>query len=300
MKPRQGRSLLFVLPLLLAFTIPANAIELPQADGGTLTLDAPAGRIVTLAPSLAEMVFAAGAGDRIIATVEYSDYPEAAARLPRIGDAFRFDLERILALKPDLVIAWDSGNPVQALARLESLGLRVWRTELREPADIAELLQHVARAAGIADNGAGARVLGRLEALQRRYAGEPPLRYFYQVAERPLFTLNGEHIVSRGLALCGGVNVFAEQPVLAPQVSREAVLAADPAVLIAPRLRAADEPLAHWREWPRLQAVRNGALVYLSADRISRATPRMLDSLETGCKLMHRFRQAHSRSGEEP
>lgn len=298
MTPRPGRFWPRYLLFLLAWITQAAAVELPQADGGTLRLDAPAGRIITLAPSLAEMVFAAGAGHLVIATVEYSDFPEAAGRLPRIGDAFRFDLERIIALQPDLVVAWSSGNPVQALARLESLGLRVWRTELRAPADIATLLQQIAEATGVADNGAGRRLLARLDALQEDYAGQAPLRYFYQVAERPLFTLNGEHIVSRGLALCGGVNVFADLPVLAPQVSREAVLAADPAVLIAPRISEGDEPLAHWREWPRLEAVRKGALVYLSADRISRATPRMLDSLETGCKLMHQFRHSGNRSGE--
>jgi iron complex transport system substrate-binding protein len=301
MKPRPGPYLPCWLSLLLCVCAPASAaIHLSHSDGAALELQAPAKRVVTLAPSLAELVYAAGGGEHLVATVEFSDYPEAASRLPRVGDAFRFDLERILALQPDLVIAWTSGNPVPALQRLESLGLRVWRTDVREPADIATLLNDIALATGVENNGAGADLLRRLQVLTHRYAGQPPVRYFYQVAEQPLFTLNGEHIISRGLALCGGRNVFADESVLAPQVSREAVLAADPAVLIAPRLGADDEPLAHWRDWPRLQAVQQEALVYLPADRISRATPRMLDSLETGCKLLHQFRHAGHRSGEAP
>ncbi|NND44971.1 MAG: ABC transporter substrate-binding protein [Xanthomonadales bacterium] len=281
---------LCLLALLAVLARPATGIQLEQSDGGNLELDTPATRLVTLAPNLAELVYAAGAGAYLAGTVEYSDFPEAARAVPRVGDAFRFDLERILALEPDLVLAWASGNPAPALLRLESLGFTVWRIEVRHPRDMAALLRQIAIATGLDDNGVADAVLHRLDQLEQAYAGQPPVRYFYQVAERPLFTLNGEHVVSRGLALCGGHNVFADQPVLAPQVSREAVLQANPAVMLAPRLNADDTPLEHWRDWPQLQAVQADAFVYLDANRISRATPRMLDSLETGCKLMHRFR----------
>jgi iron complex transport system substrate-binding protein len=289
-----------LLTLLVSATAGAD-IKLPQSDGTTLELKAPAERVITLAPNLAEMMFEAGAGANLIATVEYSNHPEQAGRLPRIGDAFRFDLERILALRPDLVIGWSSGNPAAALDRLESLGLKVWRTELRRPADIAGLLEHMALATGAGDAGFSSAnaVRSRLDRLVEKYAGRGPVRYFYQVAERPLFTLNGEHIVSQGLALCGGVNVFAGEPALAPQVTREAVLLADPSVLIAPQVPGAADPLGHWREWPRLGAVKNGALILLSADRISRATPRMLDSLEIACNLLDRHRPEGSQTEEE-
>lgn len=301
MRQRPGLRLQCLLNLLVLLSgSAAAAIELPQSDGSVLTLDAPARRVITLAPSLAEIAYAAGAGQALVATVEFSDHPEAAGRLPRIGDAFRFDLERILALKPDLVMAWTSGNPAQAVQKLEALGLKVWRTELSRPEDIAALLRHTARATGIADNGAAAQLESKLAALAEPYQGQPPVRYFYQVAERPLFTLNGAHIVSQGLSRCGAVNVFADEAVLAPQVSREAVLAADPDVLLAPRLDRTDEPLAQWLEWPHMAAVKSGALVYLPADAISRATPRMLDSLELACKLLHQFRHPGNRSGEEP
>jgi iron complex transport system substrate-binding protein len=282
------------LSAAILFTQTAAAeIVLPQASGGTLVLEQPATRIISLAPNLAELLYAAGAGDRLVATVEFTDFPPAALQVPRIGDAFRFDLERIVEFAPDLVLGWASGNPDAALRRLDSLGLEVWRIEIRQPGDVATVLEAMARATGRLDVGlpAADEFRQRLAKLTARHAGTSPVRYFYQVSPRPLFTLNGEHLVSRGLALCGGRNVFADEPVLAPQVTLEAVLVADPAVLIAPVLNADEDPLAQWRDWPRLAAARNGAFIHLPADEISRATPRLLDSLESACTLLDQFRR---------
>jgi iron complex transport system substrate-binding protein len=269
-------------------------IRVPQHDGSELVLETPAQRVITLAPNLAEIMFEAGAGGSLLATVEYSNFPEAAAALPRIGDAFRFDLELILSFKPDLVIAWHSGNPSVALDRLEELGLNVWRTELRKPADIPELLRQLAHATGFDESGAKAAhaAEAKLAALASRHQGKPSVSYFYQVAERPLFTLNGVHIISQGLKLCGGINVFAAEPVLAPQISREAVILANPEVMFAARLPESEDPLTHWKEWPRIRAVASGSLYHLPADKISRATPRMLDSLELACTLLHQGRDS--------
>jgi iron complex transport system substrate-binding protein len=279
----------------------AAEITLPQANGGELVLEGPATRIIALAPNLAELLYAAGAGDRLVATVEFSDFPPPALEVPRIGDAFRFDLERIVELAPDLVLGWASGNPGAALQRLESLGLEVWRIEIRQPQDIATLLESMARATGRQDAGlpAAAEVRARLATLTARHAGKSPISYFYQVSPQPLFTLNGEHLVSRSLALCGGRNVFADEPVLAPQVTLEAVLVADPAVLIAPVSGAGEDPLAKWRDWPRLAAVRSRAFVHLPADEISRAAPRLLDSLETACNLLDQFRENNRSPDDE-
>jgi iron complex transport system substrate-binding protein len=180
MMPLSGRfkktvlCLVFLLSLLSAHFAGAD-ISLPQSDGSTLVLEGSAERVITLAPNLAEMMFDAGAGPYLIATVEYSNFPEQAALLPRIGDAFRFDLEQIMALQPDLVIAWSSGNPQAALERLESLGLKVWQTELRQPGDIATLLENIALATGSARTGTGAArlVRQRLSKLLEQYAGFP-------------------------------------------------------------------------------------------------------------------------------
>jgi len=289
--PRLARWLTILLASLPA-AAPAG-ISLTQSDGATLTLAAPADRLVTLSPHLAELVYAAGAGDHLLATVEYSDYPDAAQRLPRIGDAFRLDIEAIVALRPDLVIAWASGNPDAALAQLEALGLAVWSVEIRSPGEIATTLRRIGSATarpGTAERAADG-IEQRLATLQDRYADVTTLDYFYQVDRRPLFTINGDHLISQGLALCGGRNVFANQPGLAFQVAHEAVITADPAALFAPFSAGRGDPLADWRQWPSLQAVQNDALFLLPADTISRATPRWFDSLELACNLLHGLRE---------
>jgi iron complex transport system substrate-binding protein len=141
------RALILISPLLTA-SIAIAGISITQSDGSTLQLPDTSSRIISLAPNLTELVFAAGAGKQLLATVEYSNYPQAARQLPRVGDAFRFDLEKIVSLKPDLVLAWASGNPELALQKLESFGLKVWRTEAREPEDIAGLLEAIGRVSG--------------------------------------------------------------------------------------------------------------------------------------------------------
>ncbi len=257
-----------------------------------MILPQPARTLITLAPNLTELAFAAGAGGQVIATVEYSEFPPAAASIPRIGDAFRLDLERILALKPDLVIAWQSGNPQQAVSRLQSLGLSTWTIEIRRPEQIATVLEWLGEATGNRDSArlAAEQVRRKLEALSQQYAGLAPVSYFYQVASNPLYTINGQHLIARALALCGGVNVFQDETGLAPQVSHEAVIAADPQAVLAPAESAQDDPLASWRDWPRMQAVSNEALFLLSADEISRATPRMLDAVTAACSLLNGVR----------
>lgn len=282
------------LGLLLSWALAAPAdILLRQPNGETLVLPEPGRRIVTLAPHLAEGVFAAGAGEQLIATVEYSEFPAAAADIPRVGDAFRLDVERIVALRPDLVIAWDSGNPRPAILQLRELGLAVWSVEIREPGGIPAFIENVGRASGHAEQGASEaeRLRRQLGSIERRYAAAEPVRYFYQVGAKPLFTVNGQHLISRGLALCGGSNIFAEEAGLAFQVSREAVILADPQAMLAPSLPGAADPLDAWRAWPGLSAVEHNALFLLAADEISRATPRFLDSLDAACKLLQDLRE---------
>lgn len=291
--PRRLTPALLILACMLGHATAGVAVVLPHSDGGELALEGTAQRIVTLAPNLAELVFAAGAGDRLAGTVEYSNFPVAARQVPRVGDAFRIDLEGVLALRPDLVIAWPSGNPPGALEKLTQLGIKVWRIEIRTPEEIADRVEHIARAAGSGPTGTAMalQLRERLEALRLEHAGKAPVSYFYQVSARPLYTVNGSHIISRALALCGATNVFADLPALAPQVSREAVVAANPMAMIAPRAVNGPADLEAWRDWPAMRAVRNQALLYLPADSISQATPRLPDALDSACSFIDGARQ---------
>ena len=290
---RPLRLLLALLASLLAPVIAHSnsSLSLPQADGSRLELAAPAQRLITLAPHLAELVYAVGAGDRLLATVAYSDYPAAAAELPRIGDAFRFDLERMLTLQPDLVLAWDSGTPESAIKAMEDLGMPVWRVRINSFEAMAQVLEQLAAATGQHGTTAAAQVRQRRDGLRARYGNQRPLSYFYQIGARPLYTVNGAHLISQGLAICGGVNVFADLPTLAPQLAPEAVLQADPELLLAGSSGPERDPLAQWRSWPQLQAVKHDALLTLPADLMNRATPRMLDAVEEACAAFAGWRQ---------
>jgi len=279
--------------ILLVFSMHSFAgISLPQANGSSLELAAPADRLITLSPHLTELVFAAGAGKNLVATVAYSEYPQAAAKLPRIGDAFRIDVERVLTLAPDLVIAWDSGNPRQAIARIVSLGIPVWSVEIREPDEIAGVIKAIGDASGRtqAAGVAAADFQSKLNKLSRRYSSRQMLDYFFQIDDKPLYTINGQHLISKGLSLCGGHNIFHDLPGLSFQVTHESVIVADPVAMFAPVRENEPNPLAIWLDWPSMQAVRENSLFTLPADKISQATPRLLDALEIACSVLDDLR----------
>ncbi len=283
---------LFVFFELITSRTAFAEIKLLQANGKTLSLPAPAKRIITLAPNLAELVFSAGAGDQLKAVVEYSNFPKQAAQIPRVGDAFRIDLERIIELDPDLVIAWKSGNPQTALQKLEQLGITVWQIEITRPQEIVDAVNNISRAAGTEAHGqpVALRLRNRLADLQLQNKGKAPVDYFYQIAPRPLYTINDQHLISISLEICGGHNVFSELPTLAPQISRESVILANPQAMIAPEIPGEPAALNIWHDWPHLQAVKNKTMLYLPADKISQATPRLLDSIELACKLLDEVR----------
>ena len=189
--------------------------------GIAVRLPSPAARIVSLAPHLTELVYAAGAGARMVGAVEYSDFPPAARELPRVGSDAHISLEAVLALKPDLIVAWPNAGSVRSINRLGELGLPVFRSEPRELEDIATTLERLGVLAGTAaEAGRAARVFrARRLQLEKRYAARPKVRVFYQVWDRPLLTVNGDHVISKVIALCGGENVFAALPLIAPEVA---------------------------------------------------------------------------------
>jgi len=284
--------ILILLFGLAAIQTSVADIRLTQANGSTLSLPGPVEHIVTLAPNLAELVFAAGAGDHLKAVVEYSNFPDAVRSLPRVGDAFRIDLEGIMEINPDLVIAWKSGNPQAALQKLERLGIAVWQIEITRPEQIADTVESISNATGTQPIGYpyAKQLRSTLARLLRQNSNKSPVRYFYQIAARPLYTINGQHIISRSLAVCGGVNVFSDLPTLAPQITRESVIFANPEAMIAPVISNEAPALDHWQDWPQLTAVRNKHLIYLPADEINQAVPRLLNSIELACKYLDDIR----------
>lgn len=257
-----------------------------------------ASRIVSLAPNLTELAFVAGAGDKVIGAVEYSDYPQQAKSIPRVGDAFRVDYERILALQPDAVLAWEPGTPHALVERLRSLRLAVTTIRTRNLADIGAAVREIGRLAGtdaIAEREAD-RFERAIASLRAEYAARTPVTVFLQVNDQPLYTINGTQIMSEVLALCGGVNVFGDLNDLAPQVGVEAVIAADPQVIIT--TGPADAPaFLQWRRWPQVRAVHAGNLFVLTPDDLARSTTRLDRGAAEMCRTLQtardRLRRPH-------
>src|SRR5262245_31418092 len=279
--------------LLLSATCAYAQVSVQDDYRREVKLDKPAARIVSLAPHLTELLYDAGAGGLVVGAVEYSDFPEAARALPRVGSDARIDLEAVLALRPDLVVAWPNAGSLRSVERLAELGVPVFRSEPRELDDIASTLQRLGRLAGTAAaaDAAAAAFRARAGTLQRRYGGERKVRVFYQIWDRPLLTVNGAHVISKVIGVCGGENVFASAPLLVPEVDREAVLRADPDVIVASGSNDAQPAwLDMWRRLPGLGAAERGQLYSIPADLIQRQTPRILDGAERLCGFLERAR----------
>ncbi len=237
----------------------------------------------------------------------YSDYPQEASSLPRVGDAFRIDVERIMVLKPDLVLAWRTGNPASVIDRLRTLGLRV---EVLEPGglgDVAEHIREIGRLAGTYESAETAALdyEAGLERLRSRAGHRPTPRVFMQMSAVPLYTVTDTHILGDLISVCGGENVFGPTSGVAPAVSVEAVLAARPDVIIASVEKSAlgtdraSSALDRWRAWRDLPAARLHQLFTIDADIVSRATPRLLDGGEVICDLLDNTREA-MRCADDP
>lgn len=280
-----------LLALLCCLRAAADIADIEVTDfaGRAVRLEAPAQRIVALSPHTVENAFSAGAGGKLVGAVSYSDYPEAARDIPRVGSYAAWSLESIVARRPDLVLIWGSGNSLDALPTLERLGIPVYVSEPRRLGDIPATLRAIGRLAGTGDVAEQrARAFEReLVQLRERFGRKEPLSVFYQVWNQPLQTLNGEHFVSDVIALCGGRNVFADEPYLAPKISVESVLARDPQVILASGMDAArPEWLDEWLAYPTLRAVRDGALFFIHPDLLQRPTTRLLQGARQLCEML--------------
>ena len=287
------RLCLMAFGMLFAAASAQAQIALRDDAGQDLSLRRPAQRIVTLSPHATELLFAAGAGAKIIATVEFSDYPPEAKRLPRVGGYETLDVERIIALKPDLVVAWGSGNPPAIIDQLRALGVPLFASEPRSLDDVATSLQTMGRLAGVeaSANRAAAAFRQRAAEIRARYSARPPVKVFYQVWDQPLMTVNDAHVISKVLNLCGGSNVFGSLSALAPTVDVEAVLAADPEVIIgSEEAGARSDALAAWRRWPRLSATKRGNIFQMPPDIMVRHAPRILDAAQIVCDRLEQAR----------
>ncbi len=259
-------------------------------------------RIVTLAPNLAELVFAAGAGDALAGVSAYSDYPPAVRGLPLVGDAFMVDQEQLALLQPDLLLAWQSGTPSHVIDELRGLGYQVEVLETRSLDDVAGSLRRIGELTGHGNSAeaAASAYTRALQDIERKYSGLDNLRVFYQVSARPLYTINGDHFVSELIELCGGSNVFADLDELAPAIDVEAVVSRDPEVMLA-STDAGMNAFAEWMRWPQIAANRYDNHFLMPADEIGRATPRLVRAARAVCDalIVARERRASAQAARQ-
>lgn len=267
------------------------AVSVVDDAGQTVTLDQPARRVISLAPHVTEMLYAAGGGSRIVGTVSYSDYPPQARDIPRVGDNKALDLERIAALKPDLIVVWRHGNAQKQTDRLRALGLPLFYSEPRKLEGIPSNIERMGVLLGTEPtaNSAATSFRQQIDKLRQTYAARAPVTVFYQVWQQPLMTLSGQHLISDVLALCGGRNLFANEALLVPTVSVESVVAGNPEVMMTASMGAtrSDRPLpdfAMWERWKQVTAVARGNLYAIDGDLVNRAGPRIAQGAQVVCK----------------
>lgn len=284
-----------VFLLFFAFISSAFADVCATDDAGhSLCLPAPAQRIITLSPGATELMFAAGAGSNIVAVVDYSDYPPAALKLPSIGNHTRIDTEALLALEPDLVITWVTGNPPAQVELLKELGIPLFAIEPRTFEGVSSVIERLSTLAGTKEEGfaEAERFRKGIAAVSDEYQGVEPISVFYQVWEQPLMTINNEHLIGKVLQLCGGVNVFGDMPRLVPRIGAEVVLEANPEVILTGSAEGvSDGQLDHWKGYSGLAAVARNNLFFIPASPISRPTPRLLEASKLICQKLEAARE---------
>lgn len=286
------RSVLVILLTMatLMVTLTARAEVCATDDTGKeICLPAPAQRIAALSPGATELVWSAGAGDQVVAVVAFSDYPPAAGDVTSVGSHTRLDLEKLVSLKPDLVIGWVTGNPQEQIRSLDKLGLPVFSIEPREFEDVSSVIERLARLAGTEEAGyaEAQRFREGMAALADRYSDKAPVPVFYQVWDEPLMTVNDQHLIGKVITLCGGHNVFGELPRLVPRIGDEAVLEANPEAILAGGMGEENpEWLERWRRYTHLRATTIGNLFFIPPSLIQRPTPRLLEGSQLFCEKL--------------
>ena len=253
----------------------------------------PAKRIVALTPPATELLFTVGAGEQVVGVVEYSDFPEEAKKIPQIGNYAGLNIEAIIALQPDLIIYWPEGNPARDIERLKQLNMPLFASDPNTFQEIADDIKRFGSLTYHQENGQeiAADFLAEVEKLRSNNQNKQQLRVFFQVWDKPLLSQNGDTFISRVISLCGGENIFADLRIKSPQISIEAVLAADPDIILAGS-NSGQRPdwLNSWQQYSFLTAVKNKQLHTVDADLIHRPTLRLLDAAEQVCAIFDNAR----------
>jgi len=286
----------FAINFFIAFTSAESSVSVYSVvdyTGETVVLSKPAKRIVAMAPHIVENAFSAGAGDLLVGVVDYSNYPEAATKITKVGAIQGSSIEAILALNPDLVIGWVSGHSSNRYQKLKKLGVPVYLDEPKKLKDVAKSINDIGILTGrhtIAQKISSEYLLD-LSKLRQAYAGRETVGVLYQVWNSPLQTINRHSIISDVINICGGRNIFANAAVIAPKISIESVLDRNPDAIVASGL-GEERPdwLDQWLEWPMINAVKQKNLFFIHPDLLQRHTIRLLQGSQQLCEQLESVR----------
>lgn len=282
---------LMLCVFLMSQLVIADAVSTRDITGAKVVLSKPASRLVALSPSSVEVLYEIGAGDKIVATVDYADYPAAAKKLPRVGNAFSVSIDAIVRYQPDLVVAWKGQAQDKVIERLRELGIPVYLTNPLKFEDIAHDMESLGQLTGLRTfaNKAAAKYRARISDLRKRFSHRKPIKVFMQINESPIFTVNDKSHIGQVIKICGGRNVFANASALAPQVSIEAVVRAAPQAIFVTLMQRFDM----WLGWPIIPAVAKKTLYALPDDLVARTGPRLPEGIEIVCKKIDEARSLY-------
>ncbi|HEA15996.1 MAG TPA: cobalamin-binding protein [Pseudoalteromonas prydzensis] len=246
-------------------------------------------RIVALAPHIVENLYTIGAGEQIVGTVEYADFPAAANDIVRIGGHQGIQLEKLLALKPDLVLAWKTGSKTEDLARIEGFGIEVFYSDASDVNKVPTELRRLGALTGReqAAEQAAIKFENKIAVIKDKYSDKSNIAVFYQLWPEPMMTVGKNTWINQLIDICQGRNVFANSRTDYPQISIENVVVAKPEVIILPGEKSQKpQTVIDWSSWPEVPAVKHNQFVHVNADLLHRFTTRMLDGLADMCIKM--------------
>lgn len=256
-------------------------------------------RIISLAPHITELVYSAGAGEKLVGVVEYSDFPIAARKLPIVGNSATINIESIIKLSPDLIIAWESGNRIQDIERLQSLGFQVWQTEIHQLDDIPNFIKTIGEKAGTINSALvkSSEILNIINKTKQQYGNQTVVNAFYEIWHQPLMTMNGKQFISLALETCQAKNIFSDLPLLASEVNLESIIQRDPQVILLGGESAFQENwYQDWLRYTELKAIKNQQIYKLDNDKYQRPTARLIEALPELCKIIDKARNHYEQN----
>ena len=286
------RRFLFLLISIFLFPVVASALTVEDESGSTIEIPVRAQRILPLTPSLAEILFALGLDERIVGVTDFATYPPAARKKPRVGTFINPSLEKILALEPDLVIAGSERQDEKTNAALKHFAIPVYRIR---PVDLNTIYRSISNLGEITGTLPKAQqvILGmkkKVAAVERRVAGLPRKRVFYQVGIDPIVSVNSRTFAADLIRRAGGILVTADNPVRYPNYAIERVIVDAPEVIIISSMSPNTNYQRFrksWQRWRSIPAVRQGRIHVIDSDMVDRPSPRIVDGLARLAEFIH-------------